>query len=93
MMIRPALVIVLMLIAAGPAPAVAAELPEMIIRNVMILVPGSKAEVSSVDIQIKKGRVALISEDQINAEAECGLKMPKTASCSASWRLGYRQDF
>jgi hypothetical protein len=69
MMIRAALAIILMLIAAGSSPVVAAELPEMIIRNVMILVPGSKTEVSSVDIQIKKGRVALNSEDRIHAEA------------------------
>ena len=69
MMIKRALMIVLILTAAGPSPVVAAELPEMIIRNVMILSPGSKTDVSSVDIQIKKGRVALIAEDRIHAEA------------------------
>lgn len=68
MMIRRALVIVLMLVAAGTSSVVAAELPEMIIRNVMILGPGGKTDVSSVDIQIKKGRVARISEDRIHAE-------------------------
>jgi phosphate-selective porin OprO/OprP len=70
MMVKCALIIVLTLIATGPSRVVAAELPEMIIRNVIILVPGSKTEGSSVDIQIKKGRVALISEDRIHAETD-----------------------
>ena len=68
-MIKRALVIVLMLTAAWASPVIAAELPEMIIRNVSILAPGSKTDVSSVDIHIKKGRVALVSEARIHAEA------------------------
>ena len=63
-----ALALVLLLHMTIPSFAVGAELPEMIIRNVMILVPGSKTDASSVDIQIKKGRVALISEERIHAE-------------------------
>ena len=63
-----ALALVLLLHMTIPSHAVGAELPEMIIRNVMILVPGSKTDASSVDIQIKKGRVALISEERIHAE-------------------------
>ena len=42
-MIKRALVIVLMLTAAGASPVIAAELPEMIIRNVSILAPGTQA--------------------------------------------------
>ena len=63
-----ALALVLLLHMTIPSFAVGAELPEMIIRHVMILVPGSKTDASSVDIQIKKGRVALISEERIHAE-------------------------
>ena len=61
-------VLALLLIAAIPSLVAAAELPEMIIRNVLIVEPGSKTAATSVDIQIKKGRVALVSEDRIHAE-------------------------
>jgi phosphate-selective porin OprO/OprP len=62
-------VLALLLLAAIPSLGAAAELPEMIIRNVLIIEPGSKTDATSVDIQLKKGRVALISEDRIHAEA------------------------
>lgn len=49
-------------------PALAAEAPEMIIRNVQVNQPGDGAGIKSVDIQILKGRVAHISDDRIHAE-------------------------
>jgi phosphate-selective porin OprO/OprP len=49
-------------------PTLAAEAPEMIIRNVQIYDPSEEPNIRSVDIQILKGRVAHISDDQIHAE-------------------------
>ena len=62
---RYLLALAFLLLVATPSLVVAAELPEMIIRNVLIIEPGSKTDATSVDIQIKKGRVALVSEDRI----------------------------
>ena len=66
-MITRLLALGLLLQAVIPSLVAAAELPEMIIRNVLIIEPGSKTDSTSVDIQIKKGRVALVSEDRIHA--------------------------
>ena len=67
-MITRLLALALLFLAAIPSNgATAAELPEMIIRNVLVIEPGSKTDATSVDIQIKKGRVALVSEDRIHA--------------------------
>jgi phosphate-selective porin OprO/OprP len=66
-MVRRALALGLLALAAMSSLA-AAEVPEMIIRNVLVLEPGSKSDTTSVDIQIINGRVALISEDRIHAD-------------------------
>jgi len=68
-MITRALAFALLLLAAVPPLVAAAELPEMIIRNVLVLESGSKTDATSVDIHIIKGRVALVSEDRIHAAA------------------------
>ena len=47
--------------------AVAQELPDMIIRNVLIMEPGSKSGHALVNIQIRNGLVAAVSEDRIPA--------------------------
>jgi phosphate-selective porin OprO/OprP len=60
--------IALLLAAANPALVAAAELPEMIIRNVQVITPGDRSKATSVDIRIYKGRVALVSEDKIPAD-------------------------
>ena len=67
-MIRLSLAIAALVLMFASPHAVAAELPELIIRNVQIIEPGSKTDATLVDIQIKKGRVAQISEDRIHAE-------------------------
>jgi phosphate-selective porin OprO/OprP len=67
--IPPVLSLALLLHAVIPSHVAAAELPEMIIRNVQIIEAGSKIKTTSVDIHIKKGRVAHVSEDRIHAEA------------------------
>jgi phosphate-selective porin OprO/OprP len=66
---RYLLALVFSLLVAIPSLGVAAELPEMIIRNVRISESGSKKDATTVDIHIKKGRVAHVSEDRIHAEA------------------------
>ncbi len=57
----------LLLLTAIPSLVAAAELPEMIIRNVLIIDPGNKTDATLVNIRIFKGRVALVSEDRIHA--------------------------
>jgi phosphate-selective porin OprO/OprP len=48
--------------------AFAADLPEMVIRNVQVDDPTAGSGVRSVDILISKGRVAHIADDRIHAE-------------------------
>jgi hypothetical protein len=67
-MIRIALTIVLLLVVVSQSIVLAAEPPELIIRNVQIIKPGERSKSTKVDIRIYKGRVALISEDRIHAE-------------------------
>jgi len=45
--------------------AVAAELPDMIIRDVYITGPGGQSDTTLVNIQIINGRVALVSKKRI----------------------------
>jgi phosphate-selective porin OprO/OprP len=67
-MIRIALSIALLLVVASHSIVMAADPPELIIRNVQIIKPGERSKATTVDIRIYKGRVALISEDRIHAE-------------------------
>jgi len=50
------------------ATSVVAEVPDLIIRNVQVELPGDGSGVRSVDIQILKGRVAHVSDDRIHAD-------------------------
>ena len=55
-----ALAIGLLIYAAIPLDAAAQELPDMIIRNVLIMEPGSKSDHTLVNIQIRNGDVAAV---------------------------------
>ena len=66
-LITRALAIGLLIYAAIPLDAAAQELPDMIIRNVLIMVPGSETDHTLVNIQIRNGLVAAVSEDRIPA--------------------------
>jgi len=60
--------LVLALVFGAIVPALGAEAPEIIIRNVYVTDPESEAGIRSVDIQILKGRVAHVSDEHIHAE-------------------------
>ena len=92
-MIRLSLAIAALVLMFASPHAVAAELPEMIIRNVLIIEPGSKTDATSVDIQIKKGRVALISEDRIHAEEGVRVEDAENGYLLGNLEVGLSPEF
>jgi len=90
--VRKALSLLVLAICAS-TPTIAAELPDLIIRNVQVNLPGDETGVRSVDIQILKGRVAHISDDRIHAEEGTRVEDAEDGYLLGNLKIGLPPNF